>query len=150
MVISLLMLLNRMILFTQLTHSHDMAWYVLLCMIDDTIVVNGRVPQLAHSNHIMLIRLDLHWIGISRRHIGYFYYDIEVLMVWCLAGYSGCLHPLLKVRTEIRKFLLEMGFTEMPTNNFVESSFWNFDALFQPQQVIFIIGIIITVVHVAL
>lgn len=25
-------------------------------------------------------------------------------------------------------------FTEMPTNNFVENSFWNFDALFQPQQ----------------
>ena len=22
----------------------------------------------------------------------------------------------------------------MPTNKFVESSFWNFDALFQPQQ----------------
>ena len=27
-----------------------------------------------------------------------------------------------------------MGFEEMPTSNFVESSFWNFDALFQPQQ----------------
>lgn len=27
-----------------------------------------------------------------------------------------------------------MGFTEMPTNRYVESSFWNFDALFQPQQ----------------
>src|ERR1700722_3368778 len=27
-----------------------------------------------------------------------------------------------------------MGFEEMPTNNFVESSFWNFDTLFQPQQ----------------
>ena len=25
-------------------------------------------------------------------------------------------------------------FSEMPTNNFVESSFWNFDSLFQPQQ----------------
>ncbi|KAF3679050.1 putative phenylalanine--tRNA ligase alpha subunit [Capsicum annuum] len=25
-------------------------------------------------------------------------------------------------------------FEEMPTNNYVESSFWNFDALFQPQQ----------------
>ena len=25
-------------------------------------------------------------------------------------------------------------FTEMPTNKYVESSFWNFDALFQPQQ----------------
>ena len=27
-----------------------------------------------------------------------------------------------------------MGFDEMPTNQYVESSFWNFDALFQPQQ----------------
>jgi len=47
---------------------------------------------------------------------------------------SGHLHPLLKVRAEYRQIFLEMGFTEMPTNNFVESSFWNFDALFQPQQ----------------
>lgn len=47
---------------------------------------------------------------------------------------SGHLHPLMKVRAEIREIFLEMGFTEMPTNNFVESSFWNFDALFQPQQ----------------
>eukprot|EP00823_Brevimastigomonas_motovehiculus_P002495 TRINITY_DN1520_c0_g1_i3.p1 TRINITY_DN1520_c0_g1~~TRINITY_DN1520_c0_g1_i3.p1 ORF type:complete len:303 (+),score=67.77 TRINITY_DN1520_c0_g1_i3:644-1552(+) len=46
---------------------------------------------------------------------------------------TGCLHPLLKVRTEVRNILLEMGFSEMPTNNYVESSFWNFDALFQPQ-----------------
>nr|XP_012229359.1 PREDICTED: probable phenylalanine--tRNA ligase alpha subunit isoform X1 [Linepithema humile] len=46
----------------------------------------------------------------------------------------GSLHPLLKVRHEFRKIFLEMGFTEMPTNNFVENSFWNFDALFQPQQ----------------
>uniref|UniRef100_A0A1X7SRE0 Phenylalanyl-tRNA synthetase domain-containing protein n=2 Tax=Amphimedon queenslandica TaxID=400682 RepID=A0A1X7SRE0_AMPQE len=43
---------------------------------------------------------------------------------------TGHLHPLLKVRTEI----LEMGFCEMPMDNFIESSFWNFDALFQPQQ----------------
>lgn len=47
---------------------------------------------------------------------------------------SGHLHPLLKVRTEFRKIFLEMGFSEMPTNRYVESSFWNFDALFQPQQ----------------
>jgi len=46
----------------------------------------------------------------------------------------GHLHPLMKVRTQYRQIFLEMGFTEMPTNNFVESSFWNFDALFQPQQ----------------
>ncbi|XP_071952919.1 phenylalanine--tRNA ligase alpha subunit-like [Antedon mediterranea] len=47
---------------------------------------------------------------------------------------SGHLHPLMKVRAEFRQIFLEMGFTEMPTNNYVESSFWNFDALFQPQQ----------------
>jgi phenylalanyl-tRNA synthetase alpha chain len=47
---------------------------------------------------------------------------------------GGFLHPLLKVRMEFRKILLEMGFEEMPANRFVESSFWNFDALFQPQQ----------------
>ncbi len=47
---------------------------------------------------------------------------------------SGTLHPLLKVRAEFRSFLVQMGFQEMPTNNFVESSFWNFDTLFQPQQ----------------
>jgi len=47
---------------------------------------------------------------------------------------AGCLHPLLKVRAEYRQIFLEMGFSEMITNKFVESSFWNFDALFQPQQ----------------
>ncbi|XP_039274465.2 phenylalanine--tRNA ligase alpha subunit-like [Styela clava] len=47
---------------------------------------------------------------------------------------AGHLHPLLKVRSVYRQIFLEMGFTEMPTNNYVESSFWNFDALFQPQQ----------------
>ena len=46
----------------------------------------------------------------------------------------GHLHPLLKVRAEFRQIFLEMGFSEMPTNRYVESSFWNFDALFQPQQ----------------
>nr|XP_011457745.1 PREDICTED: probable phenylalanine--tRNA ligase alpha subunit isoform X2 [Fragaria vesca subsp. vesca] len=46
----------------------------------------------------------------------------------------GCLHPLLKVRKQLKDIFLQMGFAEMPTNNYVESSFWNFDALFQPQQ----------------
>ena len=46
---------------------------------------------------------------------------------------GGHLHALMKVRAEFRGILLEMGFSEMPTNRFVESSFWNFDSLFQPQ-----------------
>ena len=48
--------------------------------------------------------------------------------------FGGCLHPLLKVRAEFRRIFLDMGFSEMPTNQFVENGFWNFDALFQPQQ----------------
>lgn len=68
---------------------------------------------------------------------------------------AGALHPLNKVRQEFRliffgmllillrafrdnaianSMLIEMGFTEMPTNKFVESGFWNFDALFVPGQ----------------
>lgn len=58
-------------------------------------------------------------------------YNLDALGVPPECGY---LHPLLQVRTEFRQIFLEMGFSEMPTNNFVESSFWNFDALFQPQQ----------------
>ncbi|PWA58998.1 phenylalanyl-tRNA synthetase [Artemisia annua] len=47
---------------------------------------------------------------------------------------GGYLHPLLKVKRQMQMIFLQMGFEEMPTNNYVESSFWNFDALFQPQQ----------------
>ncbi|KAJ5287668.1 Phenylalanine--tRNA ligase alpha subunit [Penicillium angulare] len=47
---------------------------------------------------------------------------------------SGALHPLNKVRTEFRNIFFEMGFEEMPTNRYVETGFWNFDALFVPQQ----------------
>uniref|UniRef100_A0A6V0KF54 phenylalanine--tRNA ligase n=1 Tax=Zooxanthella nutricula TaxID=1333877 RepID=A0A6V0KF54_9DINO len=47
---------------------------------------------------------------------------------------GGALHPLMKVRTEVRNVLLLMGFEEMETNQWVESSFWNFDTLYQPQQ----------------
>ena len=47
-----------------------------------------------------------------------------------IAGTGGHLHPLLMVREQFREIFLEMGFTEMPTNRYAESSFWNFDALF--------------------
>ena len=47
---------------------------------------------------------------------------------------GGHLHPLLKVRSQFREILFSMGFNEMPTSRWVESSFWNFDSLFQPQS----------------
>ena len=47
--------------------------------------------------------------------------------------YPAKKHPLRRVIDEIRSIFLEMGFEEI-TGNFVESAFWNFDALFQPQD----------------
>ncbi|KAI8461364.1 tRNA synthetases class II core domain (F)-domain-containing protein, partial [Phakopsora pachyrhizi] len=47
---------------------------------------------------------------------------------------GGSLHPLMKVREEFRNIFFEMGFEEMPTDRYVESSFWCFDSLFVPQQ----------------
>ncbi|CCE83090.1 Piso0_002866 [Millerozyma farinosa CBS 7064] len=47
---------------------------------------------------------------------------------------SGALHPLNKVKEEFRQIFFSLGFTEMPTNQYVETGFWNFDTLFVPQQ----------------
>ncbi|KAG9203074.1 Phenylalanyl-tRNA synthetase, beta subunit, cytoplasmic [Epicoccum nigrum] len=47
---------------------------------------------------------------------------------------AGALHPLMKVRQEFRNIFFSQGFVEMPTQHFVDSGFWNFDALFVPQQ----------------
>ncbi|KAI0974635.1 phenylalanyl-tRNA synthetase alpha chain [Xylaria arbuscula] len=48
--------------------------------------------------------------------------------------HTGALHPLMKVRQEFRNIFFELGFEEMATNRFVESGFWNFDALYVPQS----------------
>jgi phenylalanyl-tRNA synthetase alpha chain len=42
-------------------------------------------------------------------------------------------HPLRKIIEETRRAFLEMGFTEV-VSPMVESAFWNFDALYQPQD----------------
>ncbi|KAF2852501.1 phenylalanyl-tRNA synthetase-like protein alpha chain [Plenodomus tracheiphilus IPT5] len=47
---------------------------------------------------------------------------------------AGALHPLMKVREEFRRIFFSQGFVEMPTGHFVDTGFWNFDALFVPQQ----------------
>jgi phenylalanyl-tRNA synthetase alpha chain len=43
------------------------------------------------------------------------------------------MHPLRKIIEETRHAFLEMGFEEV-ASPMVESAFWNFDALFQPQD----------------
>ncbi len=47
--------------------------------------------------------------------------------------YPGKIHPAQEVIQEIREIFLEMGFTEI-RGPIVETAFWNFDALFQPQD----------------
>lgn len=39
----------------------------------------------------------------------------------------------MKTKQQFTEILLEMGFEEMNTSRYVESSFMNFDSLFQPQ-----------------
>ncbi len=47
--------------------------------------------------------------------------------------YPGKLHPLIQLINEIREIFLSMGFEEI-RGPLVESAFWNFDALFTPQD----------------
>ena len=48
-------------------------------------------------------------------------------------AYPGKIHPYQRIIGEMRELLLEMGFTEL-YGGIVQQSFWNFDALFQPQD----------------
>jgi phenylalanyl-tRNA synthetase alpha chain len=47
--------------------------------------------------------------------------------------YPGKIHPYQRLIDHMRHVLLEMGFTEIQ-GSIVQSAFWNFDALFQPQD----------------
>ncbi len=47
--------------------------------------------------------------------------------------YPGKRHPYQRLIDRMRAIMLEMGFTEIK-GEIVQSSFWNFDALFQPQD----------------
>jgi len=47
--------------------------------------------------------------------------------------YPAKMHPLQQVIQRAREIFLEMGFTEI-RGPLVETAFWNFDALFQPQD----------------
>lgn len=45
----------------------------------------------------------------------------------------GKIHPYQRLMGEMREILISMGFTEL-SGGLVQSAFWNFDALFQPQD----------------
>jgi len=47
--------------------------------------------------------------------------------------FTAKIHPYERIIRECRKIFLEMGFTEIK-GHYVQPAFWNFDALFQPQD----------------
>ncbi len=66
----------------------------------------------------------------SWREVQFRPYDVTAATepVW-----AGKIHPLVSVFEKTRRVFLEMGFEETESG-YVESSFWDFDALFQPQD----------------
>jgi len=48
-------------------------------------------------------------------------------------AYPGKVHPYQRIIGEMREILLDMGFTEL-YGSIIQQSYWNFDALFQPQD----------------
>lgn len=47
--------------------------------------------------------------------------------------YPGKIHPVQQIIQQVKEIFLEMGFTEI-RGDMIETAFWNFDALFQPQD----------------
>ena len=68
---------------------------------------------------------DAKWRGVDLRR-----YDTKAFapLVW-----PGKRHVLSAYLEKIRRIFLEMGFTEID-GDYVQSAFWNYDALFQPQD----------------
>ena len=64
------------------------------------------------------------------RDLEYRPYDINAEAPVVFAGKE---HPLRVIIDEIREIFLNMGFSE-DNGEYVESAFWNFDSLFQPQD----------------
>lgn len=66
----------------------------------------------------------------SWREVEFRPYDVTAAAEPCD---PGKIHPLVSVFEKTRRVFLEMGFEETESG-YVESSFWDFDALFQPQD----------------
>ncbi|WP_458406309.1 phenylalanine--tRNA ligase subunit alpha [Methanobrevibacter sp.] len=82
--------------------------------------IKEQATQLTHE-HLK----DGEWKSLEYRP-----YDINAEAPVVFAGKK---HPLREIIDEIREIFLNMGFIE-DNGEYVESAFWNFDSLFQPQD----------------
>lgn len=81
------------------------------------------------SEEVSILTSDLIKSGKWRETV-FRKYDVETPVK---VIYPGKIHPVIELINEIREIFLDLGFTEI-RGPFVESAFWNFDALFQPQD----------------
>lgn len=84
------------------------------------IILEEEVAQLTSD----LIRTG----GWKDKHLRPYRIDAQVQPI-----YGAKTHPYQRLIDEMRQIFLEMGFTEIK-GEIIQSSFWNFDALFQPQD----------------
>ena len=102
-----------------------------------TIIVDGVINQLT-SDLIKEgkwgVQRGDQWGGNYVQHKGKLYYakpyDVTLAADQI---YPGKKHPYQRLIDKMREIMLEMGFTEIK-GEIIQSSFWNFDALFQPQD----------------
>ena len=91
-----------------------------LCLLKRGIKVQNEISQLTPE----LIRTK-NWRNVNLRKFNVKAPGPDVLL--------GKIHPAQQIIQHVREIFLEMGFTEI-RGEIVQTAFWNFDALFQPQD----------------
>ena len=89
-------------------------------IIESGLNIQNEATQLTHEQLKTGEWKNLHYRG----------YDINASAP---KNYPGKTHPLQQTIEEIRDIFIDMGFDEAK-GNILESAFWNFDMLFQPQD----------------
>ena len=89
-------------------------------IVDEGFTIKEQATQLTHQQ-----LKEGEWKSLEYRP-----YDINAEAPVVFAGKK---HPLREIIDEIREIFLNMGFIE-DNGEYVESAFWNFDSLFQPQD----------------
>ncbi len=86
-------------------------------------------PEIASAEVIAELTPEMILTG-SWRGKSFLSYDVRIPSKEI---YGGKVHPYERIIRECRKIFLEMGFKEIK-GHYVQPAFWNFDALFQPQD----------------
>lgn len=87
------------------------------------------LPELSARKQVNVLTQEMMLSG-EWRNVEFRPYDVSLASE---AVYPGKEHPFVSIIQQTRKVFLELGFEET-VSPYVESSFWDFDALFQPQD----------------